>query len=511
MVVVRGGSHLPACQMNRLQPLLVKYEILFRRALLLTAIYGLAVWFTMRPNVVADPDLGWHFRTGQWILANGAVPTTDPFSSYGQGKAWVAYSWLFEIMIYGFYRAFGLAGVVIYTVTLCLGILLALQSLLRRLGASAARTVGLMGLAVVAFAPILTPRPWLFTILFATLELNLLLTAQRTGNLRPLRWLVPLFVLWANLHIQFVYGFILLGLYLIAPFVKQLCAPPFALKKLKNSFHPQQWLLFISCVAATLINPYHFKLYLPVIEIVQKTGAFEYVLELQAMNFRNLTHWVVLAVTLGATFVLGWQRKAPPFLTLLLLAATFLAFRASRDVWLVVITALSILATAPTPEANRIPFAIPSSQALVVVVLLGLFMVFTAKKRDFSAVGLDTELAKSYPVAATQFVEKQGYPGPLYNHFDWGGYLIWRLPRLPVSMDGRTNLHGDPRIQRSVKTWLGAAQWAEDTELAAARLVIAEVKMPLVSLLKCDSRFELVYQDAVTAVFIARTPPAATK
>ena len=44
-----------------------------------------------------------------------------------------------------------------------------------------------------------------------------------------------------------------------------------------------------------------------------------------------------------------------------------------------------------------------------------------------------------YPARAAAFDESRGYGGPLFNDFNWGGYLIWRLPGLPVSVDGRTN------------------------------------------------------------------------
>ena len=104
---------------------------------------------------------------------------------------------------------------------------------------------------------------------------------------------------------------------------------------------------------------------------------------------------------------------------------------------------------------------------------------------------------------AAAFVEKQGYPGPLYNHFNWGGYLIWRLPQLPVSMDGRTNLHGHKRIARSLKTWGGASDWNSDTELTSSRLVIAGMNNALTSILRMDPRFRLVYEDTVAAVFVS--------
>ena len=66
-----------------------------RRVLILIGLYAIPAIFVMTP--ITDPDIWWHLRTGQWIVEHGAVPMTDPFSSYGMGKPWIAYSWLFEI------------------------------------------------------------------------------------------------------------------------------------------------------------------------------------------------------------------------------------------------------------------------------------------------------------------------------------------------------------------------------------------------------------------------------
>jgi hypothetical protein len=102
-------------------------------------------------------------------------------------------------------------------------------------------------------------------------------------------------------------------------------------------------------------------------------------------------------------------------------------------------------------------------------------------------------------------VKQNHFPGPLYNNFDWGGYLIWSLPELPVSIDGRGNVHGDLRIIRSIRTWAGYPGWDLDPELANACLVIAELGRPLTSHLRHDARFKLVYEDDTAAVFVSAT------
>jgi hypothetical protein len=101
--------------------------------------------------------------------------------------------------------------------------------------------------------------------------------------------------------------------------------------------------------------------------------------------------------------------------------------------------------------------------------------------------------------------ERTGKTGvaPVYNNFGWGGFLIWNLPELPVSMDGRTSVHGDARIARSMATWRGEPGWDADPELSRAGVIIASTRAPLTSLLRQDSRFRLVHEDPVAVVFVA--------
>ena len=82
---------------------------------------------------LVDPDIWWHLRTGQWIVEHAQVPATDPFSAYGMGNHWVAYSWLFEVLVYGLFTKFGLMGILVFTVAMSLLIALALHSALRRM------------------------------------------------------------------------------------------------------------------------------------------------------------------------------------------------------------------------------------------------------------------------------------------------------------------------------------------------------------------------------------------
>ncbi len=482
--------------------LLARFDQSARATLPLGAYLLAAISQSLKPAVVADVDLWWHLRAGQWIVEHGAVPQTDPFSLYGQGRPWLAYSWLFELLLYWLYRLFDLAGPIIYNVTMWGAIALALLVYVRRLVPKPVNAVALAGLGLFTM-PLAMPRPWLFTILFFIVVLGVLLRFRETRSPRPLLLLPPLFALWANLHIQFIYGLFVIALAASEPLLNRLTrhSTTIDFKAARPLFAT-----LAACLLATLANPYHVKLYGVVYEYASQAAPFHVVSELQAPDFREPLGWLLLGATVAAVFALGWRREVRPLPVLLLLVGIFLAFRAQRDVWFLSVVAVTIIASGRmtfSPEkARRLSGA--ERAVLSAAVLVSLLLV--ALLRPVSNVELQQLVARNFPAAAARVIEERGYPGPLYNHFNWGGYLIWRLPSLPVAMDGRTNLHGEARLLRSVATWSGARDWATDPELSAARLVVGSPDEPLASLLRLDARFELVYEDEVAVVFTARSP-----
>src|SRR5262245_27352265 len=87
---------------------------------LLFLLYLIPTMVALRPvgSPVMDPDIWWHLRTGEWVAQHQQVPATDPFTIYGSGKPWVAYSWLFEVLVYGLHRWLGLVGIIVYRIAL---------------------------------------------------------------------------------------------------------------------------------------------------------------------------------------------------------------------------------------------------------------------------------------------------------------------------------------------------------------------------------------------------------
>jgi hypothetical protein len=470
----------------------------FLRAVLLALLYCLPILLATRPLV--DPDIWWHLREGQWIVSHYAVPTTDPFSTHGLGKPWIAYSWLFEVLVYGLFRCFGLPGLVVYVAALSLVITAALHAFLRRIQPHSSLVAILTATGILAMAPVLVhPRPWLLTILFFIVEVGLIGAARQSGRSWTLLLLPMMFGLWANINIQFVYGLFVLGLAAIEPLIEPYTASDAQARQLRF-----RWMvgIFLLSSLATLLNPYGLHVYVPVFDAVRLTKPFSFLQELAAPRFRSVFDWLMLTVTLAAVFLLGRRKDVRTFPALLLVVGVFLSFRAARDVWFVVVAALAVLAES-WPGQMRTRERLPTSWALAVV---GTVLVVTASTSytRLSAGRLDAAIAETFPEAATAVVDDRHYPGPIYNHYDWGGYLVWRLPQLLVSMDGRNPLHGDERILRSVATWDGQRGWDSDPELLSAGVVIGRTNSALVSLLRGDRRFDLVYEDPLAAVFVPR-------
>lgn len=485
------------------------YETTARRIVILAIVLLMPAYWRLHP-MIFDPDIWWHLRTGQWIVEHGAIPSTDPFSSYGMGKPWVPYSWLFEVFMSWLYDVWGLVGLVFYPAVMGAAVLGMTYHLVARRQPNPVLAAGLTALAGMAMAKVMTPRPWLFTILFFAITLDLVLAVREGRRTRGVWCLPMLFALWANIHIQFVYGLLLLGLACTAAILD----PLLTRTRLRAYIQPANpsatgtWLaLTVACVVATLLNPAHVKLYAVIADLGAQTGMYEYTQELVAPGFRIPGDWVMLGLGTAAVFALGARRTWSSFDFLLCAAAAYFSFRSSRDVWFLVLTALAILATREERGRGRAEFAWTRPRLLALGILLASGLVVLTQLRAISEDRVREGTAKLYPVQAAAVIEQQGLRGPLYNHFDWGGYLLWRLPWLPVSMDGRANVHGDARIIRSLETWSGKRAWERDPELEQARLVVAHRESALASLLRLDGRTTLVHEDDTAALFVRRRDP----
>jgi hypothetical protein len=445
----------------------------------------------------ADPDVWWHLRTGQWVLQHHAVPHTDPFSRSGISRPWAAYSWLFEVLVLGLFQRLGLVGLVNYSAGMVLGITVALYHLVKRLQADFSVAILLTFATCFTMMRLFTPRPWLFTILFFVLVLDIVSHVRLSGRVRELVWLPLIFALWANTHIQFIAGFVPLVLALGES------VAAYRWSAIQTKVRPV-WLglALLGSVLGTALNPYGWHIYGVVYDVATHPGGMDKISELQALPFRNISDYLVLFLAMAAAAALARAKRLPFFEIGLLAFAVYVSFRSQRDLWAMAVVGAAILAR-EIPARKTNPSRVPATALpfLAAAAALAAAIGFPAMKIDNGQ--LSAKLADTMPVAAVAEVEAKHYPGPLYNDFNWGGYLVWAL-RMPVAIDGRGAMYGDRAIDRSIATWTAQPDWASDPQLASAGVVIGPVKAPLTQVLRLDPRFKLTYEDKLAAVFIRR-------
>jgi hypothetical protein len=472
------------------------------QCLALILLYSIPAFWSIRTFKILDPDIWWHLATARWILQHHAFPVNDPFSAYGMNKAWYAYSWMFDLTVEFLYRWFGFVGIFFYEIAVRVVVPVALFHLVRSLISDFWRALLITALCVYVVSHVLTPRPGMVTILFCIIELDVLLAFRRSGK-GKLLWLLPVvFAIWANWHIQFAYGLLILGAFAVEPILNAMFQRESILDSLRST--KLLWLAALGCVLATFLNPYGPRLYSTIFVYMNQPKSFALIDELHAMSFRQPQHYAALLMALAAAMAIGWRRETRLLWPMLLCLACFLGFRSVKDIWSIGV--ISACAIADGWVSGHVKHSRGLTGRQRVLVPIGVLTVLAVASRHYDVANswLEMQVAGSFPEVACQYIEKHHLQGPLYNDLNWGGFIIWRLPGYRVSIDGRTNVHGDERIGKSLSIWTGKPEWANDLELAQAKIILAKKTTPLASLLKLDPRFKIVFEDQQAVVFQPR-------
>jgi len=452
---------------------------------------------------VIDFDLWWHLKVGDWIVEHFAVPHTGILSRTAADRSWIAYSWGYEVLLSRSYAWFGLLGMGAFGTLLTIGVAFSVYWMVRRLSGNFWLAVILAGTVCSAFLFNGMPRPVFFSMILYCVTLTLLLEAQRTEEIRLLYWLPPLILLWANLHIQFIYGLFAVGLFVGVSIAQQLLwAAGLNLSFLKPATLPAKPLLAILglCFLASLIGPNFYQPYVAVFVYTKAKFTYNIIMELQPLSFRGFSNFIELFLGAAGFYAVGWQKKLDPFKLLLLVVASAVAFRTMRDGWFLCFSAAACIADLPRPEEIQDPAESWGALAMAAGALAIILMV-AAPIVHFDSRGIDRAISADYPVNAVNFLRRNSFSGPLYNNLNWGGFLMWYLPELPVAIDGRNDLYGDELDKIFYDSQSAASSYQTDPYLNESHVVILDSTLPLAKILTIDPRFKLVYRDDIATVY----------
>lgn len=390
----------------------------------------------------ADNDLWYHLAHGRFIWENGSVPTTTYFSFQTPEREWVDYYWLFEVIVYSAWRFGGPALVVALRAVACLGFLVLLWRFLAA-GGRAARSPWwislLLGMATCAvWFRLTTFRPHTFSYL-ALLGFVVLFE----GPLRRRWWLIPLTVLWMNLHGVY-YPVVLL---VVAAYGSE-----WLVRRIRGSGRPSGLLSMPLCslgvLLAILLTPHGSELGgVPFISTEQASRSIEelgrlpwaslWTYELrQFIPVGHTASMLLLLLTSVGVAALAWRRRLRIAHLVLVLGGLALLWRAGRFA-----TELSILALPMLRDLGPLvglePLWRRGRPAAVLLALLALVPACARVGRDIDLRSGRGPIWQSHaPRGPAGFIRRLGVAGRVMNWPDDGGYLIWALPRgNPIFMD----------------------------------------------------------------------------
>lgn len=391
-------------------------------------------------SILSDPDTFLHVAIGDWIRQHGVVPLADPFSYPMAGQPWVAHEWLAGLAMSYAYSLGRWYGVCVLTV-LSLGVTLAILArfLLRHLPAP--YVILLIVLAVIGLESHLLARPHVLVWPLIAFWVSELLIRSESGRSPPF-WLLPLIVLWANMHGSFI-----LGILFVLPLIVE--AVLNAERTERNRIFRKWGCFFALTFLACLITPFGWDglAFAEKIVSMQSLATVGEWKPLTVKEFPPVLIWLGLLLVLGLR---GWLKL--PWIRLALLLG--LGWQMMLHVRFYALFALlaPLLLAEPLAMSKRKWESESSADSSLdrffewtsgsskpwAMLLAG--CVLCATSYQLRQDNLQPEPAIT-PSGALSFLKEAKLNGHGFNHYNYGGFLIWS--EVPVFMDGRIDLRGD--------------------------------------------------------------------
>ena len=447
-----------------------------------------------------ETDVFFNLRLGELVLGGGRVPTENLLSFTYPHANDINLAWLFQIVLALAHRMAGLPG----TVVLKTGFVVATWALLFRVavrrGAAPVPTALALALAAWAAEPRFVERPHLVT--FLGLAAVLLAVERAEGKQPHMLWLlVPVGLVWVNANSCYFLAPTLLLLYALGAWRDGLAADARRALKVALAMIPLMFATPSGFRALTYIAN-HFRM--PYLRPLQEYRHAQWPLD---GPFFFLVAGLLLATLLSLRPLL--YRRLPSLVPArVLLPCAALGLRGGRRIRFVAEfamlagPALAVAFTRLLPWlAGRWPARIAGG---LLVVLTGIPRVVSgAEGGHVFDIGLEADLV---PMAAIDFVEKNGLRERMYNDLEVGSYLTWRgWPRYRVFQDPRIN--GYPASFHAIlrRADLTRAEW--QSLLDGFGVTSALVTFPFVNprgALFDPSLWALVYRANDGLVFVRR-------
>ncbi len=445
-----------------------------------------------------DADAGWHIRAGERMIADRALPSTDPFSYSKAGQPWIAWEWAADVVAGAFHRVAGLSGVAwLYAVAIASGVWMWF-----RLNWAAG---GNFLLACLFAAPMLSTanlhwlaRPHVFGWLFVLGAVWWCEQAHVGRGIGPadapphkvLIAIALLSALWANVHGSFFLG------------------PVIALTYALGTWRPIYLYAALASLAGSLINPHGWVLHRHVFAYLTDSALLDRIGEFQSFNFHaDGALQIILTVLIGAGggFAALSTRRPERFLLSMLITAAALRTARMLPVAALILLPLANGSIAEVLDHTRFaPILDYGSRlraldrglnglALAPLMALALFGMIHAGHPAFPA--------DQFPVAAAGAVEALPADARIFSSDKFGGYLIYRFAgERKVFFDGRSDFYGAEFLKTYSRLVQARPGWRAEFARRHFTYALLPPDYALVSALETDGWIEAYRSD--TAVLL---------
>lgn len=482
-----------------------KTETLFQVVVMLL-VFGVAT------NTPADTDMWWHLRAGDDMWHQGKILLEDTFSYTRAGSDWVNAFWLSDIGLYGVWKVGGFFAI---TVVVALIAVTLMSIIYRHMDGSVYLRGLLILLAMIGIHPNWSARPQLMSFLLLAF-LDYFLDRHRYVKRQSLWILILIFAIWGNLHGGFIWGILLL----IATITGE------GLDYLFGNQPNMNWRETGSLAAwsilaglAVSINPNGISLWrLPFDQVRVSLSIAEWLSPDFHQFYAHPLLWLLFLLIIGLAF----SGKRMSFTDLLKgLGFTYLFFVAQRNMGPFAIILLPIIArnlapaiqsflktpiiesitnklaqTPPKQPSQKFNFIVNTTlvSLLTAFALLNAYLVSNPQKID-----------EKLPSHAVHWVKDNHPSGPIFNSYNWGGYLTWELRDYPVFIDGRADLYGNKIISEWTEINNGSDKGLSLLEKRRINLLFIEPTSPLLERLS-HREWKKVFSDSKIVIYLRQMP-----
>jgi hypothetical protein len=450
-----------------------------------------------------DGDLPRHLLMGKVVLETGIAPTQEIFSYVYENKPYTPHEWLADVIYYAIYVAFGLNGVVLLASILIAVTFVMLYSESTSQNAKYFLAFMLTFLGALVTSIHWVTRPHLFTMLFLAVWIILI---DRLYRGIPVKiWIFPVLMLfWANIHAEFIAGFLVLIAYIAG------CAWQYLFNRSGAALKTGKKLLSIAflCFVASAFNPVGLRTWDIVLGYMNNRYLLSRIIETRPPNFTQGEYWPLLALLGIAFFLLARKKdKFAPAHFFLLTGFGLMSLLSARNAHLVGVVFPFVLARAlvDTPgfqPLERIEATIQRMEDQtkgrvwpIIIIVLGVLAVSGPMGK------LNRYESSVFPVDAVRWLENHPQTGRMFNAFDGGGYIVFHLwPEQKTFIDSQMDVTGEATQQYETIITLQAG-WQEPFEQYGITWAIIPPGWPLAKELKSQG-WETAYQDQTAVILV---------